>query len=150
VSGLSDPGFASPGLGWVVIGISSSHCTGGTFDGPKDRYLCEFLTRYLILKEARWPGPEQLVHSLSRVLFGQNLFNDDVELFSGLAQFALVIAPSNQCTTRDLLRTHAWPLIHVSRDTIGGVRPFRRILVPSSGATRREPIITSRAAAANI
>jgi hypothetical protein len=102
-------------------------------------------------KEAGRAGPQQLVHDLSGILFGQNLFNDDVELFSGgPAQFALVIAPSNQCTARDLLRTHAWPLIHVSRDPIGGVGPFRRILVPSSGATRRELIITSRAAAANI
>jgi hypothetical protein len=140
VSGLSDPGFESPGLGWAVIGITSSHCAGGDFDGPKDRYLCEFLTRYLILKEARWPGPEQLVHSLPRVRLGHNPFNYKVKRLSGvLAQFALLIPPSDHCQAGRMLRTHARPLIHVPGDPIRGAGPFCRILVPSARAARREP-----------
>jgi hypothetical protein len=31
-----------------------SLATGGTFDEPRDRYRCEFLIRYLFLKETWW------------------------------------------------------------------------------------------------
>ena len=111
-----------------------------TFDGPKDRYLSEFLTRYLILKEARWPGPEQLVHSLPWVWFGHNPFNYKVKRLSGvLAQLALLIPPSDHCQAGRMLHTHARPLIHVPGNPIRGAGPFCRIPVPSARAARREP-----------
>src|SRR5437588_944472 len=101
---------AAMDAGFEVMGVTPVAGTGVTFDRPRDRYLCEFLT----FPNSGWAISEQAVHGLPRVWFGRYLLDKSIKRLSvGRTERALLVPPVDDSLTRNILRPHARPIAYL-------------------------------------